>query len=205
MHSTERFTGQPQYEAMLAAAVEKLEGRDPADIAEKACMTWTDGILSCESLGRRVSFTWPGFRALAPMDIWHHLTLLQVMQGARGQQPDDRWLSLSDLPDDGSSRGASFDRDVSMALERLSGLDEAALLPRCLALGAIVVPGTRADLCADFAFAPRYPLRLQLWYADDEFPASGKVLVNRGSCSMLGLEAAGTAAVLLVRLLAEAN
>ena len=39
---------------------------------------------------------------------------------------------------------------------------------------------------------------LNLWYSDDEFPASGKVLINSGVQAHLGVEAAGTLATVLV-------
>ena len=46
---------------------------------------------------------------------------------------------------------------------------------------------------------PRFPLRLNLWLADEEFPASGKVLVNDGVKHCLGTEATGTIGMLLIQ------
>ena len=71
-------------------------------------------------------------------------------------------------------------------------------------LGGHILEGGKADVSAVFRFLPRYPMLLNLWLADDEFPASGKVLINSGTGLALGLEAAGTIAINLVDELCKA-
>ena len=44
-------------------------------------------------------------------------------------------------------------------------------------LGAELLP-SNADFCARFDFAPRYPAWLKVWFADEEFPASGRLLLD---------------------------
>ena len=83
--------------------------------------------------------------------------------------------------------------------EGLSGVSPETLERACRDLGGVLREPGRSDLSAEFRFMPRYPLRLELWYADEEFPASGKLLVNDGVKTQLGLEAAGTLGVLLLR------
>lgn len=39
----------------------------------------------------------------------------------------------------------------------------------------------RADLCAVFPFLPWYSLWLKIWFADEEFEASGKLLVSKSA------------------------
>ena len=42
-------------------------------------------------------------------------------------------------------------------------------------------------------------MRLNLWLPDDEFPASGKLLVNKGVKHCLGTEAIGTIGTMIVK------
>ena len=43
-----------------------------------------------------------------------------------------------------------------------------------------------------------------MWFADDEFPASGRILVDGSVSLFLGTEANGTVASLLVQMLCDA-
>lgn len=65
-------------------------------------------------------------------------------------------------------------------------------------MGGVKKEDSKADLSVVFHFLPKYPMFLNLWYSDDEFPASGKVLINSGVQAHLGVEAAGTLATVLV-------
>lgn len=51
---------------------------------------------------------------------------------------------------------------------------------------------TNADLSAVFEFMPRYPLMLKIWLADDEWQASGKLLLDRSADHYLPVEDAVT-------------
>ena len=52
-----------------------------------------------------------------------------------------------------------------------------------------------------FHLFPNYPITVNIWWADDEFPASGKMLVNASADHYLTIEDAVTAGeVLLNRL-----
>lgn len=51
---------------------------------------------------------------------------------------------------------------------------------------------SNADCAIRFDFLPRYPLLLKLWLADEDFPASGKLLVDASSDHYLTIEDAVT-------------
>lgn len=51
---------------------------------------------------------------------------------------------------------------------------------------------SNADFTVQFDFLPCYPLLLKLWFADEEFPASGKLLVDTGADHYLTIEDAVT-------------
>ena len=196
-----------QYVEMLAAAVARLDGRDPAEIASRAGAEYDPqaGTIGFVTFGRPVRLYVSDWHAEPAQEMWHHVTVLQYLGMAEGGAPSDRWIGMGELSEGGLVRGASFDREIDGVIAReLGRFSPETILSACGKLGGEIVPDTRADLCAVFRFMPRYPLMLNLWYADDEFPASGKVLLNDGVRDALGTEAAGTAAGMLARQLCAA-
>ena len=63
---------------------------------------------------------------------------------------------------------------------------------------------SNADLCAVFPFLPRYPVAVKIWFADEEFPASGKMLVSASADHYLTVEDAVTAGEVMLGKLEEA-
>ena len=68
---------------------------------------------------------------------------------------------------------------------------------RCGSLGAELLP-SNADFCARFDFAPRYPVWLKVWFADEEFPASGRLLLDESAPRYLTIEDAVTVGSLIL-------
>ena len=64
-------------------------------------------------------------------------------------------------------------------------------------LGAELLP-SNADFCARFDFAPRYPVWLKVWFADEEFPASGRLLLDESAPHYLTIEDAVTVGSLIL-------
>jgi len=194
-----------QYEALLAAAAQRLRERDLREAAELGGAAFDGSGFILETFGRSVHVDGETLLTEPPTEMWHHLSLLQYLAAADGSRPNGEWIALADVPGGGASRGASFDREIAGLIAGRLGLHiPERIRAACEELGAEYAEDARSDLCALFRFAPNYPLRLNLWYADEEFPASGKVLVNAGVSRCLGLEVAGSVAALLVRRLCDA-
>ena len=66
------------------------------------------------------------------------------------------------------------------------------------------VAETKADLCAVFPVLPRYPVTLKIWFADEEFPASGKLFLQDHADHYLSVEDAVTVGEILLQKLSEA-
>ncbi len=184
-----------QYAELLAAAVKNLRRRAPADIAEKAGIEYDSeaGFFRYVCLGQRVRVDIGSFMPDTPFDMWRHLTSLQYLACADGKEPSDSWISLSDMPEGGLVRGLSFERETERLIsERLGRVPLQKLRNAAVKLGGVIKSGTGADMTADIYFMPRYVMRLNFWAADDEFPASGRLLLNEASSRTLGKEAAGT-------------
>ena len=47
---------------------------------------------------------------------------------------------------------------------------------------------TKTDLARSLMLLPKFPLYLQFWAADDEFPASSKLFVDSSAISYLDIE-----------------
>ena len=190
------------FSSMLCAARERLIPQSPTEIAHKSGASFAGGEFSLRSLGRKVLISADDCRARPTLPEWHLLTLLHYLANADGAPLTRRPLSFSQYPG-GMARGENFNRDVeNIAREKLGKMDAAELERRCRALGAKIVP-SNADFCAEFSFAPRWPVWLKLWLADDEFPASGRMLVDGSAAHYLTIEDAVTVGSLILDALTD--
>lgn len=192
-----------QYQEMLDAATYRLQHIDLKAAAEKSGLSFGRRI-AIPTFGEQITLDPATFLSDPPIDMWHHLVILQYLETADDSMPSDTWIGMAELREGGLARGASFDREIDVLIaDRLGIHPPEAIRQACGRLGGLIREDTRADLCADFSFMPRFPLRLNLWFADDEFPACGKVLVNDGVKHRLGTEAIGTISTFLVRKLCD--
>ena len=95
-------------------------------------------------------------------------------------------------------RGGGLDRNAELIVRRDLGiLPPEELERRCRLLGAEILP-SNADFYARFDFAPRYPVWLKVWFADEEFPASGRLLLDESAPHYLTIEDAVTVGSLIL-------
>ncbi len=196
------MTSNRQYTQMLCAAKEKLSGRAPVEIARAAELLWNGRAFEAVTLGIPIQIHWPDCEIVLQPDLWHGLTILQYLAGAKGTPPAGRFVSLSDFREGGLVRGSSFDRENDRIIGRIGKNDTAAIQTAAAKLGGAVIQG-KADMTIRFSFLPNFPLVLNLWLEDEDFPASGKVLLDAATESALPVEAAGTAAGVLLAMLEE--
>ncbi len=149
-----------------------------------------------------IQIHWPDCEIAPQLDPWPHLTILQYLAGAKGTPLTGRFVSLSDFREGGLARGSSFDRENDRIIGKIGKSDAAAIQEAAAKLGGTVIQG-KADMTIRFSFFPNFPLVLNLWLEDEDFPASGKVLLDAAIESALQVEAAGTAAGILLAMLEE--
>ena len=189
-----------QLQAMLPPAQERLRKYTPEEICRKADVSFDEEKQEFffESLGKEIRIRYPAFVIEPPLEMWHTLTLLQYLDTADGTDLPEGLISLTDLPG-GMARGAGFNKDIETMFARyFTDTTAEAFAAACRSLGAEIVP-SKADVCAVFAYAPRFPVTINFWESDDEFPASGKALVNVGAEHYLAIEAAGGACAAVVQ------
>ncbi len=183
-----------QMALMLAPAQEKLIGRDLAALCKNAEVTVDSEAneLLLPSMGELVRVRLPDFVIAQKLDMWRHLTLLQYLDTADGTPLTGRQIALSEMRG-GLSRGHGFDKDIALMFSRdLRDASAEDFARACVSLGGRIIPG-KADVSAVIPYAPRFPVTVNFWCGDEEFPASGKALVDAAAEHYLTLEAAGGA------------
>ena len=192
------------FQEMRKAAVARLMGRDVGKIAEHTKLAYDarTETFSLSSLGQEVRIRCSDWEITPELDDWHHLMLLHYLDMADGSPLAGELIRFGDLPG-GMVRGGGFDRDSERIFSRDWGARPPRLVERaCRALGGRVVP-SNADLCAVFDLFPLYPMTLKLWFADEEMPGSGRLLLDKSASHFLSVEDAVTAGDLLMEKLSQ--
>lgn len=193
-----------QFARMMQTAQERLLRHVPEEISEKAGVRYENGVFWVRTLGRRVEIQWPAGKITPPVSTWHTLTLLHYLDLADGTPLTGRTITFSQYKD-GLVRGGGLDRNTELIVRRdLGVLPREELARRCETLGAELLP-SNADFCARFDFAPRYPVWLKVWFADEEFPTSGRILVDESALNYLTIEDAVTVGSLILDCLTGAQ
>ena len=193
------------FQEMKKAAVSRLQGRSAEEIAEKTAVVFNkeESCLEMESLGQKIQIEYPSWELRKEPEAWHTHLILHYLEMADGAPLAEEWVTFGNLKD-GLIRGTGFDRTVDMELEKiLKGKDIEDIKKLLGTLGAEIVDG-RADLSAVISICPRYPLLLNIWLEDEEFPASGKLLADKNADHYLTIEDAVTAGEILLQRLRDA-
>ncbi len=131
------------------------------------------------------------------MNEWHQLLILHYMNLADGTPLTGKWISIGQVKD-GLVRGGDFERRCENVIRcRLSHISIKEFTEKCMDIGGRIMD-SNADFKVQFDFLPRYPLLLKLWFADEEFPASGKLLLDASADHYLMIEDAVTAGQILM-------
>lgn len=185
---------------MYNAALEKLQGKPAKVIARQANIT-LDGKNFCfESLGQNIHIHYPDFRIRPRFEPWHELTILHYLANADGTPLSIKLINFADQPD-GMVRGGGFDRTAERFLATEFGtLPKEECIRRINAIGGKILEG-KADLNAVLPYLPNYPVYLQLWFGDEDFPASGRMMLNASASHYLGIEDSVTVGELILEAL----
>lgn len=178
---------------MMKVAKEWLADRDSLKIAEKTGIPYDeeDTCFHLLSLGTEIRIHYPDYEITPYVNEWQQLIILHYMKLADGTPLTGNWMSMRELKD-GLIRGGDFDLRCENAIRRrLSQIVIEEFSEKCRNTGGRIAD-SNADFTVRFDFLPYYPLLLKLWFADEEFPASGKLLVDAGADHYLTIEDAVT-------------
>ncbi len=190
---------------MRKAALERLNGKSAEDIAQRTGLDFhrETNAFTLSSLGKNICIGYPQYTITPELNEWHHLLILHYLDLADGSTLCGEPMAFGEQSG-GMVRGGGFDRESERILSRDFGnLPPAQAETACRALGGRMVP-SNADLCAVFDFFPRYPITLKLWFADEELPGSGRLMLDQSAGHFLSVEDAVTAGTLLLEELSRA-
>ena len=190
------FTQSQQMNAMLPPQQEKLKKYTPEQLCQKAGITYneTTQTLTVPSLNKDIHIHYPDITVDWPVehekDMWYIVTLLIHLDEADGLPLADTTKSLADMPG-GMARASGFERQYAAIFTKDFATATAAQVKAAVEkLGGTITQG-KGDVCATLYFAPKMPVYFSFYEADDEFPASGKLLVNGYAEHNLNIEATG--------------
>jgi len=182
------------YSEMRKAARLRLRNRKPEEIARNAQVQFDGKRFAFESLGIPVTVSYPDYEIQPRLEDWHQLVILHYLYLADGTPLTGQTITFAQQKE-GMVRGGGFDRKAEAVLGQLNG---ESLKKHCKALGGIEKK-SNADYCVELPFLPMYPVTLNYWNADEEFPASGRLLLDSSAEHYLTIEDAVTVGELLLK------
>lgn len=187
------------YQNMLAAAKERLQGKNPYKIAQNTNIIYdeTDSQYLVHSLGKEYVITYPEYECTEKIENWHHLLILHYMDLADGTELSGNLISFANLKD-GVIRRTKFDRTVEVELQKILKDNSELRIETALKELGGNIKKSKADLCMEVPFLPMYPITINIWFADDEYPTSGKLLLDKSADHYLTVEDAVTVGDLIL-------
>lgn len=172
-------------------AFEKLRQADPADIALKSGATrvgadlvrlrFLDRDYLVDRRSERVTLD----PDTEPAPIAERLLILHYLVTASGAPPSGEWISFKDIPDGLLYHSTFYKRTVKLLLKKF-GDSPAKLTVAASKIGG--VPVKMGDAAVTVRAFPKVAVTWVLWQGDDEFPAEGSVLLDRGITDYLPTE-----------------
>ena len=179
------------YAVSYDLAFEKLRKADPADIALKSGaarvgadlvrLRFLDRDYLVDRLFDRVTLD----PDTEPVPIAERLLILHYLVTASGAPPSGEWISFKDIPDGLLYYSTFYKRTVKLLLKKF-GDAPAKLTVAASKIGG--VPVKMGDAAVTVRAFPKVAVTWVLWQGDDEFPAEGSVLLDRGITDYLPTE-----------------
>lgn len=190
------------FRQMNRVALGWLKNRDPVEIARNAGVAYDSEkqIFHVSSMGMDLTVSYPDYEITPQVSGWHKLLILHYLHLADGQPLIGKEISFSQMTA-GMVRGGGIDRKVETAISRMENLDEQTVTRICTELGAERIP-SNADIAFRILFLPRFPVTLKIWLPDDEFSASGRLLLDASADHYMTIEDAVTMAEILIEKIA---
>lgn len=184
-------------EQMTQAALTRLSGRVPQDIAAKAGISYDSAsqVFHVPFLGQTLTVSYPGYTTTPTLPFWAEMVVLHYLAQADGAVLTGQSIPFAQMAG-GLARGGGIDRQWEQAIPK-ANWDEAGLDALCRKLGGKPV-ASRADAAYRIPFLPRFPVTLQVWFADEEFPPSGRLFADAAADHYLTIEDAVVVSDLLL-------
>lgn len=186
------------FSQMNLAALARLEGRDPREIARNAGVRYDEEAQTFHipTMGMCVTVSYPDYHFTPELPGWYRLVILHYLDLADGFPLTGKIIPFGQMRS-GMVRGGGIDRRCEQLIGSLKGLNEDALAKIFERIGAESI-ASNADAAYRIPFLPNFPVVLKIWLPDEEFPASGRFLLDASADHYLTIEDAVTVAEILI-------
>lgn len=186
------------FSQMNHAALARLAGRDPREIARNAEVRYEveAQVFHIPTMGMDVTVHYPDYRFTQELPGWHSLVILHYLDLADGFSLTGKEIPFGQMKS-GMVRGGGIDRRCETAIQNLKDLNVDALSKICKSIGGEPI-SSNADAAYQIPFLPRFPVTLKIWLPDEEFPASGRLLLDSSADHYLTIEDAVTVAEIIL-------
>jgi len=186
------------FSQMNLAALARLEGRDPRELARNADVRYDveKQFFSIPTMGMDVTLSYPDYHFTPELPGWHRLVILHYLDLADGFPLTGKEISFGQMKS-GMVRGGGMDRKCELAIQTLGNLNEDMLRKIRETTGGEPID-SNADGAYRIPFLPKFPVVLKIWLPDEDFPASGRLLLDSSADHYLNIEDAVTVAEILL-------
>ena len=184
------------FSQMNLAALTRLEGRDPREIAHNAGVHYDEEAQAFHipTLGMDVTISYPDYHFTPGLPGWHRLVILHYLDLADGFPLTGKEIPFGQMKS-GMVRGGGIDRKCEQAIQDAQNLNDIAQI--CKNIGGEQIE-SNADAAYLIPFLPNLPVILKIWLPDEELPASGRLLLDASADHYLTIEDAVTVAEILL-------
>ena len=192
------------FSQMNQAALARLKDRDPREIARNAGVHYDEEsqVYHIPTMGMEVTVSYPEYHFTPEIPGWHRLVILHYLDLADGFALTGKEIPFGQMRS-GMVRGGGIDDRCELAIQNLKNLNEDTRICKNIGGEPII---SNADVAYRIPFLPRFPVTLKIWLPDEDFPASGRLLLDSSADHYLSIEDAVTVAeILLEKITQEGN
>ena len=186
------------FSQMNQAALARLAGREPRELARNAGIRYEAEAQTFHipTMGMEVTLSYPDYRFMPELPGWHSLVILHYLDLADGFPLTGKEIPFGQMKS-GMVRGGGIDRRCELTIQNLKNLSEDTLMKICENIGGEPI-SSNADAAYRIPFLPKFPVTLKIWLPDEEFPASGRLLLDSSADHYLTIEDAVTVAEIIL-------
>mgnify|MGYP003296586745 CR=1 FL=1 len=186
------------FSQMNQAALARLAGREPRELARNAGIRYEAEAQAFHipTMGMEVTLSYPDYRFMPELPGWHSLVILHYLDLADGFPLTGKEIPFGQMKS-GMVRGGGIDRRCELTIQNLKNLSEDTLMKICENIGGEPI-SSNADAAYRIPFLPKFPVTLKIWLPDEEFPASGRLLLDSSADHYLTIEDAVTVAEIIL-------
>ena len=183
------------FSEMNQAALARLAGRDPKEIARNAGIHYEveTQTFHVPTMGMEISVHYPDYCMTPELPGWHNLVILHYLDLADGFPLSEKEIPFGQMKS-GMVRGGGIDRRCELVM---NDLNADTLAKICKSIGGEPI-SSNADTAYRIPFLPQFPVTLKIWLPDEEFPASGRMLLDASADHYLTIEDAATVAEIIL-------